>query len=359
MKIQIQWEFDLGLEDHPDYMQFHNDFAAEQGVPLVVDMCEFFDNPEEVSSDHITDALSDEYGWLVQDWYVLSTCNSDQDNIIINHQDQTINPLEDQMENLTISTPVSASIEENSMSVNDSTPTPAVNEDVMSQQDMIVQMFKNFLSEGGDPKVTAFKTHLNDLINGNVKPLCSRSGKSADGSDWRSVLKDRFSGKGAKWVTVALSEINPTITQLEADGVNCDDYKTLIEQKGGAWIRFSGARLDSDGHQAAAFEVRTGGSTKDHPKQLHLIPISLLDETIRPMGGTPRSLKFEVAVKPEPKVSSDETDGVETENDEAVTEVHPDNVIELGSEPESLEEIFEDFMDDSVYDDDDLNDDIF
>ena len=46
MKIQIQWEFDLGLEDHPDYMQFHNDFAAEQGVPLVVDMCEFFDNPE-------------------------------------------------------------------------------------------------------------------------------------------------------------------------------------------------------------------------------------------------------------------------------------------------------------------------
>ena len=77
------------------------------------------------------------------------------------------------------------------------------------------------------------------------------------------------------------------------------------------------------------------------------------------MGGTPRSLKFEVAVKPEPKVSSDETDGVETENDEAVTEVHPDNVIELGSEPESLEEIFEDFMDDSVYDDDDLNDDIF
>tara|TARA_E500000331_G_C17243935_1_gene708306 strand:- start:917 stop:1144 length:228 start_codon:yes stop_codon:yes gene_type:complete len=75
MKIQIQWEFDLGLEDHPDYMQFHNDFAAEQGVPLVVDMSEFFDNPEEVSNDHITDALSDEYGWLVQDWYVLSTCN--------------------------------------------------------------------------------------------------------------------------------------------------------------------------------------------------------------------------------------------------------------------------------------------
>tara|TARA_B100000212_G_C27375203_1_gene534375 strand:+ start:756 stop:1835 length:1080 start_codon:yes stop_codon:yes gene_type:complete len=359
MKIQIQWEFDLGHEDHPDYMQFHNDFAAEQGVPLVVDMCEFFDNPEEVSIDHITDALSDEYGWLVQDWYVLSTCNSDQDNIIINHQDQTINPLEDQMENSTISTPVSASIEENPMSVNDSTPTPTVNEDVMSQKDMIVQMFKNFLSEGGDPKVTAFKTHLNDLINGNVKPLCSRSGKAADGSDWRSVLKARFSGKGAKWVTVALSEINPTITQLEADGVNCDDYKTLIEHKGGAWIRFSGARLDSDGNQAAAFEVRTGGSTKDHPKQLHLIPISLLDETIRPMGGTPRSLKLEAAVKSEPEVSSDESDEIKVENDEAVTEVHPDSVIAVVSEPESLEEIFEDFMDDSVYDDDDLNDDIF
>ncbi len=241
------------------------------------------------------------------------------------------------------------------MSVNDSTPAPAVNEDVMSQQDMIVEMFKNFLSEGGDPKVTAFKTHLNDLINGNVKPLCSRSGKAADGSDWRSQLKDRFSGKGAKWVTVALSEINPTITQLEADGVNCDDYKTLVEMKGGAWIRFSGARLDSAGQQVAAFEVRTGGSTKDHPKQLHLIPISLLDETIRPMGGTPRSLKFEVAVKPEPEVSSDETNEIESE----IVESEVEEVVENAFDPESLKDVYDDFMDATGFEDDDLNDDIF
>ena len=352
MKIQIQWEFDLPYDsDAAD----HDRFAEEQGIPLIVDMCEFFEDPATVSDDHITDALSDEYGWLVRSWEVLEACNLETCDIIINHQAQTINPLEDQMESSTISNLTSASNEENLMSVNDSTPTQTVNEDVMSQQEMIVEMFKNFLSEGGDPKVTAFKTHLNDLINGHVKPLCSRSGKAADGSDWRSQLKARFSGKGAKWVTVALSEINPTITQLEADGINCDDYKTLIEQKGGAWIRFSGARLDSAGQQAAAFEVRTEGSTKDHPKQLHMIPISLLDETIRPMGGTPRSLKFEVVVKPEPEVSNEEPEVVETQE----ADIEVEEVVENAFDPNNLKDVYDDFMDATGFEDDDLNDDIF
>ena len=71
MRIKVEWEFDLGLNDHPDYMQFHNKFAKDNGVPLVVDLNEYFENPESVSTFTITDALSDEHGWLVNDWHVI------------------------------------------------------------------------------------------------------------------------------------------------------------------------------------------------------------------------------------------------------------------------------------------------
>ena len=85
--------------------------------------------------------------------------------------------------------------------------TQISNEEVMSQQDIIVQMFKDFLSDGGSPKVTEFKRHLNNLINSSVKPLCSRAGKLSDGSDWKSQLNSRFSGRGAKWVKLDASHI--------------------------------------------------------------------------------------------------------------------------------------------------------
>ena len=160
----------------------------------------------------------------------------------------------------------------------------------------IQKLFHSYVNEGGELKVTSFKTYLNELINTEIKPLCGRSGKSADGTDWRSQLKSRFSGKGAKWVLVPINEVSLTISQFEADGINCDNYKTFIELKGAAWVRFSGPRLDTNGQQAAAFEVRTGGSKIDHPKQLHYIPVSVLDETVRPMEGTPHSLKLETLI---------------------------------------------------------------
>ena len=45
--------------------------------------------------------------------------------------------------------------------------------------DMIRGLFNNFIEAGGDPKVTDFKKHLNDLIDVFVKPLCRRSAKSS------------------------------------------------------------------------------------------------------------------------------------------------------------------------------------
>ena len=225
------------------------------------------------------------------------------------------------MENLNTSTP--------------STPsTPSNEETVMSN---IQQLFHDFVNSGGDPKVTSFKRHLDKLINVEIKPLCGRSGKSADGTSWRDELKARFSGKGAKWVLVSLGEISETITQLEANGVDCDDYKTFTELKGAAWIRFSGPRLDSNNQQAAAFEVRTGGSKIDHPKQLHFIPLTVLDETIRPMEGTPHSLKFEVLAQPEA-----EEEETPIEESTVETEVELSQVDET---PAEIEDDYEDAMD--------------
>ena len=177
-------------------------------------------------------------------------------------------------------------------------PTTSNSKENIMPAHMIKYIFESFITDGGEPKVTEFKRHLDALVKSEIKPLCIRSGKSADGAGWRSELKARFSGRGAKWVIVALSEINPTISSFEAQGIDCSSYKTFVEMKGGAWIRFSGARIDN-GQQMAAFEVRTEGSTQDHPKQLHLIPVADLDEVVRPLGGTPRSLGFETEAKPE------------------------------------------------------------
>ena len=213
---------------------------------------------------------------------------------------------------------------------NSNVQTQNQNEDTMSQQDLIVQMFQSFLTDGGLPKVTDFKRHIDSLIKDNVKPLCFRSGKTPDGDDWRSQLKARFSGRGAKWVIVPLKEINPTISEFESQGIDCNNYKTFIEANGGAWLRFAGPRIDSQGNQAAAFEVRTGGSKIDHPKQLHYIPIDQLDETIQPLGGTPHSLKLEGQEEKsetkdlnETEVTTDDTQNINTEDthtEELVTE---------------------------------------
>ena len=229
---------------------------------------------------------------------------------------------------------------------NSNVQTQNQNEDTMSQQDLIVQMFQSFITDGGLPKVTDFKRHIDSLIKDNVKPLCFRSGKSPDGDDWRSQLKARFSGRGAKWVIVPLKEINPTISDFESQGIDCNDYKTFVEANGAAWLRFAGPRIDSQGNQAAAFEVRTGGSKIDHPKQLHYIPIDQLDETIRPLGGTPHSLKLESQEEKsetkdltETEVSTDDTETINTE--ETCTK-------ELVTEEDLLNYEFADLMNDET-----------
>ena len=86
-KIKVRWEFDIEtdeelqsrlgltegdvadmLSDEDDAEKLHMICCGETGVPTHVDLDLFFDNPHTVSDDHITDALSDEYGWLIKSW---------------------------------------------------------------------------------------------------------------------------------------------------------------------------------------------------------------------------------------------------------------------------------------------------
>ena len=86
-KIRVRWEFDIAtneelqtrlgltesevvdmLGDEHDAEKLQKLCCHEMGVPRFVDLDLFFDNPHAVSDDQITDALSDEYGWLIQEW---------------------------------------------------------------------------------------------------------------------------------------------------------------------------------------------------------------------------------------------------------------------------------------------------
>ena len=179
----------------------------------------------------------------------------------------------------------------------------------------IQSIFQAFVESGGEPKVTSFKRHLDKLINQEIKPLCGRSGKTADGNDWRSEVKAKFGGRGAKWVFVSLDSIRPTLSRFAEQGVDVEDYSKFIEAHGQAWVRFSGPRIDN-GVKAAAFEVRTDGSTIDHPKQLHYIALHDLDEAISFMNSTPHAMKLEEVAKPQEVETAEDVEVELSEADE-------------------------------------------
>ena len=87
-KIRVTWEFDIEtneelqtrlsltesevadmLGDENDAEKLQKLCCHEMGVPRFVDLDLFFNDPHAVSEYQITDALSDEFGWLVADWH--------------------------------------------------------------------------------------------------------------------------------------------------------------------------------------------------------------------------------------------------------------------------------------------------
>ena len=312
--IQIVWEFDL---PNPDDMAAHDAFAEANGVPTVVDLNDYFEDPDSVSNDQITDALSDEHGWLVMDWDKLDACNNDNNNGMITQQPQPINPMEDNMANSTTQTP------------NNEVP--------------MTQLFNQFTQDGGSPKVTEFKRHIDQLIKSDIKPLCGRTAKAADGTDWRSVLKAQFGGRGAKWVKLSVNNIEASLDKFDNDGIDTTDYRAFINQAGFAWIRFAGPRVDN-GVQAAAFEVRTGGSTIDHPKQLHYIPTADLDNVIEALNGTPHSLKLEAIAKPdvaqEVEAQPEAAEEIEVQDDTPTAEMLDEMIADINGFDENDDDLY-------------------
>jgi hypothetical protein len=162
----------------------------------------------------------------------------------------------------------------------------------MENSTLIQQIFQDYISSGGKPQVTSFRTHLERLMKVEIKPLCGRSGKSSGDSGWRSEVINKFKGRGAKWCFVSLDEVKDTLDRFDVEGVDTEDYRSWTQQAGKAWIRFSAPRLDN-GVKVAAFELRTIQSTIDQPHQIHLIPLDRLDDSIEKMNTTPFSLKLE------------------------------------------------------------------
>ena len=212
---------------------------------------------------------------------------------------------------------------------NSNTQTISSEETVMSN---IQNIFQTFVNNGGEPKVTAFKRHLDTLINSDIKPLCLRSGKTADGIDWRSDVKAKFGGRGMKWVFVSLQNIQPTLSLFSEQGVDTADYSKFINDHGQAWIRFSGPRINN-GVKSAAFEVRTSGSTIDHPKQLHYISLSEIDEAVSFMNSTPNAMRLEEVAKPQ-------------EEEAPIVETVEEIEVELSESEETpvIEESYDDMM---------------
>jgi len=82
--IQVTWEFDLetdeelqgylehsetvqnAVTDHEREMLTNIELSNHFGVPVIIDLNDFFLPTTELDDDMITDSLSDEYGWLVK-----------------------------------------------------------------------------------------------------------------------------------------------------------------------------------------------------------------------------------------------------------------------------------------------------
>ena len=188
-----------------------------------------------------------------------------------------------------------------------------------TQKAQIRALFDTFLAEGGNPKITEFRRQLDTLLRTEIKPLCGgSSGKSGDGSSWRSDLKAQFGGRGRKWVFVPTETVTPALDEFDSRGVDTTAFRAWIERFGRAWVRFTGPRL-LQGKPAAAFEVRTLGSTIDQPKELLLIPVDQLDELIDPLGTTPFALQLEFEVE-ETEVEESEVEESEVEETEEAVE---------------------------------------
>lgn len=240
-------------------------------------------------------------------------------------------------------------------------PSTQNQENPMDHYVLIENLFNQFIEAGGQPKVTEFKRHIDRLIKDKIKPLCSSQGKSYSGSDWRSEQKLRFMGRGEKWCKVSIESLRDTLSGFENKGIDITSYKSWIDNAGYGWVRYAGPRV-VNGQHVASFEVRTGGSTIDHPKQLHYISNTLMDDIVK-LGGTPHSMKLETVVNKTEDIVNDDEVSVNEETPSQEVEVTEEVVNQppQSDDPQEWEEYLnnEGLGSDQYEDHDQLNDDMF
>lgn len=210
-------------------------------------------------------------------------------------------------------------------------------EEAMNNDEQLIKaLYDHFSSK--PMGFTKYRKQIELLLRNEIKPISSRSSMSLSSNNWRSELKSRFSGRGAKWVFVSLEEIEPTLVQFEADGIDCTDYRKNTTKLDKAWIRFNGPRVN-DGVKSAAFEVRTEGSTIDHPKQLHMMPADTITSYIEAMPDTPKALKLEEVSAPMPNKSKETKSKEVKSGDLSIQEIAADlnKELSLPSTPESTD----------------------
>jgi len=190
-------------------------------------------------------------------------------------------------------------------------------------QEQLKKAWEYNLEHGTDFSMIRFIQALTELLKDAVGIT---KGISAVDNTWREEVREQFSGRGAKWVYVALTEVEEFLKKFEENGDDVSSYREFINKKGKAWVRYSGSRIYKN-QNAAAFEVRVFGNKIDHPKHLMYLPVTQLQNLER-LNSTPHKLGLENPVE-EQKVET-ETDEVETETDEVET-----NEVDVSEPPTS------------------------
>ena len=194
--------------------------------------------------------------------------------------------------------------------------------DTPETREFLKQLFQKNLEEGTDKtSVLRFGEALVDILKSEVGSYRGKRASSGGDTTWRSELKSTFSGRGRQWIKVTQDFIKPYLDKFDEDGIDTKDYRSWIESKGHAWVRFNGPRIHN-GVNSGGFEVRTSGSKIDHPKQLCYIPVDeLIEDKIERLHGTPFSMGLETISKSDPKPEVKETIEKDTTSEEVIEKI--------------------------------------
>jgi len=144
-----------------------------------------------------------------------------------------------------------------------------------SFSDALKNIAAKSIADTGDCSFAFFTTAMVEFMRENIKqefrnvrssskPKIDEDSASPrvkhDGS-WRGIVENHFSGHGKVWCFVSLDTVSQNITAMRNAGIDCDNYESLINSHGKAWLRFMGTRMHPDSNTPCAlFWIWPAGS---------------------------------------------------------------------------------------------------